>query len=75
MNKEDFYIGQKIKLPQDSYEYSWECYRDRLAEYATVSSLESLHNWGIVHYEIEVLGEFSSTIHSGIHYSEIQKYE
>ena len=75
MNKEDFYVGQKIKLPQESYDYSWKCYGDRLADYATVCSLESLDECGIVHYEIEVLGNFVSTIHSGIHYTEIQKYE
>ena len=75
MNKEDFYVGQKIKLPQDRYDYSWECYGDRLADYATVTSLESLDEYGIVHYEIKVLGEFGGTIHSGLHYTEIQKYE
>lgn len=75
MNKEDFYVGQKIKLPQESYDFSWECYGDRLAEYAVVSSLSSLNEHGIVHYKIKVLGEFGGTIHSGLHYTEIQKYE
>ena len=75
MNKEDFYIGQKIKLPQESYDYSWECYGDILDEYAVVTSLESLEFHGIVHYEIRVVNGMWCMICSGIDYKNVKPYE
>ena len=73
MNKEDFYVGQKIKLPQDYYDYHIECHGLELIEYAEVTSLESLHKNGIIHFKIDLKG--IGRIHSGMHYTEIQKYE
>lgn len=75
MNKEELYIGQKIKLPQESYDYSLECYGDILDDYAEITSLENLESHDIVHYKIKVLNPLGETIHSGINYNEIKKYE
>jgi hypothetical protein len=75
MNKEDFYIGQKIKLPQEDYDYHLECYGEVLDEYAVVTSLEKLETHNIVHYKIQVIGEMWCMIHSGIDYKKVKSYE
>lgn len=75
MNKEDFYIGQKIRLPQEDYDYSWECYGDRLDEYAVVTSLESLETHDIVHFKIQVVNGMQCRLHSGIDYKKVKPYE
>lgn len=75
MNKEDFYIGQKIKLPQEDYDYHLECYGEVLDEYAVVTSLEKLESHDIVHYKIQVIGEMWCMIHSGIDYKNVKPYE
>lgn len=73
MNKEDFYVGMKIKLPQDYYDYQKECCGLELADYAEVTSLESINKNGIVHFKIDF--QDMGCIHSGMNYTEIQKYE
>jgi hypothetical protein len=75
MNKGDFYIGQKIKLPQEYYDYHLECYGHILDEYAVVTSLKKLESHDIVHYEIREIDEMWCMIHSGIDYKNVKPYE
>ena len=72
MNKGDFYIGQKIKLPQEYYDYHLECYGHILDEYAEITSLENLKSHNIVHYKIKVLESMSHILHSGIDYKKVR---
>lgn len=75
MEKKDFYVGQKIRLPQEDYDYHLECYADILDEYAEVTSLENLESHGIVHFKIKVLSGMKGTMHSGIDYKNVKLYE
>ena len=76
MNIEDFYIGQKIKLPEAVHKLHFELYGEKLEEFATVTSLESIQTLGIVHYAIRIVSGtcMLGTIHSGELYNLLTKY-
>ena len=73
MERKDFYIGQKIKLPQDAYDYHLECCGQVLEEYAEVTSLHETLD--IVHYKIDIKGGFGGRLHSGIKFAQAKEYK